>query len=107
MTRGSICRNSPSVQEGLHGVELLYAEGNSGSSRIFFFFNLGDSYYNSVDWAYNNRSKYIIQYYVTVNIIQFKLLSVLTHHQIPLRYTLGVPQFFHIAHQMHPDAEQK
>lgn len=74
---------------------------------FFFFFNLGDSYYNTVDWAYNNHSKYIIQYYVTVNIIQFKLLSVLTHHQIPLRYTLGVPQFFHIAHQMHPDAEQK
>ena len=45
-----------------------------------FFINLGDSYCNTIDIAYNNYNNNEIQWqgYIAINIIQFNSLAVLT-----------------------------
>ena len=45
-----------------------------------FFINLGDSYHNTVDIAYNNYNDDDIQWqdYIAINIIQFNSLAILT-----------------------------
>lgn len=42
--------------------------------------------------AYSIHSSDAIQYYIAINIIQFKPLAVLTQNQIPLRYTSDFPK---------------
>jgi len=62
-----------------------------------FFINLGDSYCNTIDIAYNKYSSNDIQWqaYRAINIIQFNSLSVLTQNQIPVRYTPDFPTLLH------------
>lgn len=73
----------------IHGIGLLHAAASFGSIRIHS--SSSGSYCNNVDEVYNNHSNYYMQYYVVVSIIQLKLLTVLTQHQITLRCTVDIP----------------